>query len=82
MGWPGSIGVGILTAATATIAAGWVANLSVGWYRISSRDSLRERTSPLHGVIPNPPQGVRDPAGRTWSSDSCDFSLLPTPFSL
>jgi len=36
MGWPSSIGVGILTAATATVAAGWVANLSVGWYRISS----------------------------------------------
>ncbi len=36
MGWPASIGVGVLTAATATIAAGWVANLSVTWYRISS----------------------------------------------
>lgn len=36
MGWPGSIGVGVLTAASATVAAGWIANLSVGWYRISS----------------------------------------------
>lgn len=36
MGWPASIGVGVLTAATATVAAGWIANLSVGWYRISS----------------------------------------------
>lgn len=36
MGWPASIGVGVLTAATATVAAGWIANLSAGWYRISS----------------------------------------------
>ncbi len=36
MGWPGSIGVGVLTAATAALLAGWVTNLSVGWYRISS----------------------------------------------
>lgn len=36
MGWPGSIGVGVLTAATATLLAGWVANLAVTWYRISS----------------------------------------------
>jgi len=36
MGWPASLGVGILTAAVATVLAGFVANLSVGWYRISS----------------------------------------------
>lgn len=36
MGWPASLGVGVLTAATAALLAGWVANLSVTWYRISS----------------------------------------------
>ncbi len=36
MGWPASLGVGILTAAITTVLAGFVANLSVGWYRISS----------------------------------------------
>lgn len=36
MSWPSSFLVGILTAAVGTIAAGVVANLAVGWYRISS----------------------------------------------
>lgn len=36
MGWPASIGVGALTAIVSTVLAGYVANLTVGWYRISS----------------------------------------------
>ncbi len=36
MGWPASLLVGVLTALAAALLAGIVANLAVGWYRISS----------------------------------------------
>jgi hypothetical protein len=35
MSWGSSIFVGVLTAAVGAVAAGFVANLAVGWYRIS-----------------------------------------------
>lgn len=36
MGWPASVGVGVLTGLVAGILAGWIANLAAGWYRMSS----------------------------------------------
>jgi hypothetical protein len=38
MSWPSSIFVGVLTAAVGVVVCGFVANLAVGWYRISSVD--------------------------------------------
>jgi hypothetical protein len=36
MGWPASIGVGILTGIASLFLAGYLANLAVGWYSVSS----------------------------------------------
>jgi len=38
MSWPSSIFVGVLTAAVGIVVCGFVANLAVGWYRVSSVD--------------------------------------------
>lgn len=36
MSWPASLGVGLLTGITSLLLAGYVANLAVGWHRVSS----------------------------------------------
>ncbi|AHG93882.1 hypothetical protein J421_6347 (plasmid) [Gemmatirosa kalamazoonensis] len=36
MSWPGSIAIALLTGVVGMLAAGYVANLAVGWYRVSS----------------------------------------------
>lgn len=38
MGWFASIGIGVLAAAVGAVASGFVANLAVGWYRVSGRE--------------------------------------------
>jgi len=38
MSWPISTAVGVLTAIAGAVLSGYVANLAVGWYRVSSRE--------------------------------------------
>lgn len=51
MGWLSSIGIGVLAAAVGAVASGFVANLAVGWYRVSSREGAAGYFVVLFGLL-------------------------------
>lgn len=51
MGWLSSIGIGVLAAAVGAVASGFVANLAVGWYRVSGRDGASGYFVVLFGLL-------------------------------